>query len=73
MVSIETDFCCEMAYIFNRHDLWDVHIDDLKATFHSPINVPLGNISLCISSQRLYSARLYYHSQATYYEVLFYL
>jgi hypothetical protein len=33
-------------------------INDLKAIIDSPVNVPLGNISLCIQSQRSYSARL---------------
>jgi hypothetical protein len=45
------------TYVFNRHDPRDVYVNDLKSIFNSPVDIPLGNISLCVQCQRLYGAR----------------
>lgn len=48
------------TYVFNRDNLWNVHIDNFEAIFDCPPNVLLvNNISLRILSQRLYSSGLY--------------
>jgi hypothetical protein len=47
------------AYFFDRDNPRYVHIHNLEAIVYSPVNVPLGYISLRAQSQRLYSARLH--------------
>ena len=46
---------CASTYIFYSDHHWNVDINDLETILNSPVNVPLGNISLQIRGQRAYS------------------